>query len=124
MEKEDDCKIPYFSNRAEDLATVVQANEAVKSNNNSEVTTADRNSRRGRGRLGRGRGGNTRANSGRYTRGSDDDHREKRRQPGTGGWTSKCLNKEKCDGIHRIEHCPATNEEDKIYIAARAHSQA
>ena len=37
----------------------------------------------------------------------------KRRHTIGGAWTGKCLNKDKCDGVHRIEDCPVTSEQDK-----------
>ena len=110
--KNDDGRIPYFSRRAEDLARKVHASEAHKpstqntGNTNNETRPGRSNNRRGR----------VGAHSRGYNRTSDADNNPrgtKRRGTGNREWTRKCLNKEKCDGVHRIEDCPVTSESDK-----------
>ena len=106
--KNDDGKIPYFSRRAEELAKQVQANEIVRRTNTTEGGTSESTARRGRNRKYRGRGGRDNRNNDRNEAGG-----RKRRHSANSPWTRKCLNKDKCDGVHRIEDCPITSEQDK-----------
>ena len=107
--KDEDGKIPYFSARAEELARQVQASESSKTSSLNDGTSSEPAPRRFRNRNNGGRGRNKdrvnspqRPNAGR-----------KRRHEGNRAWNRKCLNREKCDGVHRIEDCPVTSENDK-----------
>ena len=110
--KDDDGKIAYFSQRAEHLAKEVQNNETVKTSVASEERRTPKNNRHTHRPDRGGADKSNRHNNNRNPNGANNQGLKRNHNtPRT--WTKKCLNKDNCTGVHRIQDCPNTSESEK-----------